>query len=298
MGEAVTNSEAIGTARLRLAYAGIAVLALVLAACTASPPAVGPQASLPSPAKPAETTDMSPAALREHQRILTPMAASTTIPELQSMLEQTVERLVAASERPDLHYKVTMLNSQSINAFALPTGRLYVTRGLVALANDESELASVLAHEMGHVVARHATIREEQAKQAALVGRVVSNVISDPEIGALALANRSLRSRASRAPRNSKRTPSASASLRAQATIRMARSGSSPRWSTIRNSSRSRAAPSIRAHRTFCPRIRRRPNVSATRSRMPASIAAPPRPAPSPAGTRLPISGNRRYRVR
>jgi predicted Zn-dependent protease len=85
-----------------------------------------------------------------------------------------------------------MLNSQSINAFALPTGQLYVTRGLVALANDESELASVLAHEMGHVVARHAAIREEQAKQAALVGRVVTDVISDPEVGALALAKSKL----------------------------------------------------------------------------------------------------------
>jgi predicted Zn-dependent protease len=108
------------------------------------------------------------------------------------MIEQTVERLVAASERPDLHYKVTLLNSQSINAFALPSGQLYVTRGLVALANDESEVASVLAHEMGHVIARHAAIREEQAKQAALVGRVVSDVISDPEVGALALAKSKL----------------------------------------------------------------------------------------------------------
>jgi len=103
-----------------------------------------------------------------------------------------VDRLVTASERPDVRYKVTMLNSQSINAFALPTGQLYVTRGLVALANDESELASVLAHEMGHVLARHAAIREEQARQAALVNRVVTDVISDPEVGALALAKSKL----------------------------------------------------------------------------------------------------------
>jgi predicted Zn-dependent protease len=137
-------------------------------------------------------SDMSPAALREHQRILAAYGGVYNDPKLQAMLEQTVERLVASSERPDLHYKVTMLNSQSINAFALPTGQLYVTRGLVALANDESELASVLAHEMGHVVARHAAIREEQAKQAALVGRVVSDVISDPEVGALALAKSKL----------------------------------------------------------------------------------------------------------
>ena len=182
-------------AKLRLAHAGAAALALVLAACTASPPSIGPQASAPSPAKPAETAetaDMSPAVLREHQRILAAYGGVYNDPKLQAMIEQTVEKLVAASERPDLHYKVTMLNSQSINAFALPTGQLYVTRGLVALANDESELASVLAHEMGHVVARHAAIREEQAKQAALVGRVVSDVISDPGVGALALAKSKL----------------------------------------------------------------------------------------------------------
>ncbi len=189
-GEAVTIWRFIGTARLRLAHAGIAAAALVLAACTAqSPPSLAPQSALPEPAKPAE---MSPAVLREHQRILAAYGGVYNDPRLQGLIEQTVERLVAASERPDLHYKVTMLNSQSINAFALPSGQLYVTRGLVALANDESELASVLAHEMGHVVARHAAIREEQAKQAALVGRVVTDVISDPEVGALALAKSKL----------------------------------------------------------------------------------------------------------
>jgi predicted Zn-dependent protease len=173
----------LGTARLRLAHAGLAALALVLAACTASPPSLGPQTTALAPAKQADVTaDMSPAVLREHQRILAAYGGVYNDPKLQVMLERTVEKLVAASDRPDLHYKVTML----------PTGQLYVTRGLVALANDESELASVLAHEMGHVVARHAAIREEQAKQAALVGRVVSDVISDPEIGALALAKSKL----------------------------------------------------------------------------------------------------------
>jgi predicted Zn-dependent protease len=182
----------MGRAKLGLAHAGAVVLALALAACTASPPPVGTQTLLPTPAKPPEITDMSPAVLREHQRILAAYGGVYNDAKLQVMVEQTVERLVAASERPDLHYKITLLNSQSINAFALPTGQLYVTRGIAALANDESELASVLAHEMGHVVARHAAIREEQAKQAALVGRVVSDVISDPEVGALALAKSKL----------------------------------------------------------------------------------------------------------
>jgi len=191
--EVVTGSGPTGTAALRRAHAGMAAVALLLTACTASAPPVATQVSLSAaPAKQAEANDMSPAALREHQRILSAYGGVYNDPRLQSMLEQTVDRLVAASERPDLHYKVTMLNSQSINAFALPTGQLYVTRGLVALANDESELASVLAHEMGHVIARHAAIREEQARQAALVNRVVTDVISDPEIGALALAKSKL----------------------------------------------------------------------------------------------------------
>jgi predicted Zn-dependent protease len=87
-----------------------------------------------------------------------------------------------------VHYRVTILNSASVNAFALPSGQLYVTRGLIALANDTSELASVLSHEMSHVIARHAAIREDQARQVALVSRVVQDVLSDPETGALALA--------------------------------------------------------------------------------------------------------------
>ena len=188
----MSHSATTRRAKLALAQAGAIMLALALAACTASPPPVGTQGLLPAPTKAPEITDMSPAVLREHQRILAAYGGVYNDAKLQAMVEQTVERLVAASERPDLHYKITLLNSQSINAFALPTGQLYVTRGIAALANDESELASVLAHEMGHVVARHAAIREEQAKQAALVGRVVSDVISDPEVGALALAKSKL----------------------------------------------------------------------------------------------------------
>ena len=69
---------------------------------------------------------------------------------------------VAASARPDQSYKVTILNSGAVNAFALPTGQLYVTRGLIALANDTSELSSVLSHEMAHVLAKHAAIREDE----------------------------------------------------------------------------------------------------------------------------------------
>jgi predicted Zn-dependent protease len=167
------------------------VAALVLAACTASPPADAPLAAISAPAKDADAA-MSPAALREHQRILAAYGGVYNDPRLQTMVEQLVDRLVAASQKPDLHYRVTILNSQSINAFALPSGQLYVTRGLIALADDESELASVLAHEMGHVIARHAELREKEQEQVDLVNRVVTDVVSDPAAGALALAKSKL----------------------------------------------------------------------------------------------------------
>ena len=127
-------------------------------------------------------------AQREHQRILAAYGGAYENPKLQPMITNVVDKLVASSERPDLRYKVTILNSPAINAFALPTGQLYITRGLVALANDTAELASVLSHEMAHVIASHAAIREDQVRQAALVSRVASDVLGDPQTGALALA--------------------------------------------------------------------------------------------------------------
>ena len=79
-----------------------------------------------------------------------------------------------------------------MNAFALPTGQLYVTRGLIALASDTSELSSVLSHEMAHVLAKHAAIREDQARQAAIATRVFADVANDPDLTAMALAKTKL----------------------------------------------------------------------------------------------------------
>jgi predicted Zn-dependent protease len=167
--------------------------AFVLSACgdinrfqTASP-----SPSL-SPAKPARTVAQTPAAEREHTRILSSYGGSYDDPKLEALIGKTVDRLVAASDRPDQAYKVTILNSGAVNAFALPTGQLYVTRGLIALASDTSELSSVLSHEMAHVLAKHASIREDQARQAAVVTRVVTDMSNDPDLTALALAKTKL----------------------------------------------------------------------------------------------------------
>ena len=170
--------------------AALAVVALLLAGCSSSLLTAGaPPGSLPGIVRQMQQQPQAPAPTsREHQRILAAYNGAYEDPKLEALLNGTVAKLVAASERPEVHYRVTILNSASVNAFALPSGQLYVTRGLITLANDTSELASVLSHEMSHVIARHAAIREDQARQVALVSRVVQDVLSDPETGALALA--------------------------------------------------------------------------------------------------------------
>jgi len=183
----VTGTRSRSAGR-RLGLAAVA-LALVLCGCAdATRLDLGERVPLREQPKVAETGP----ALREHQRILAAYGGAYQNARLEALIGHTVDRLVAASEKPDLRYKVTILNSPSVNAFALPNGQLYVTRGLLALANDTSELASVLSHEMGHVIARHAAIREEQLRQAELVSQVASDVFKDPQVGALALAKNKL----------------------------------------------------------------------------------------------------------
>ncbi|MDF8356257.1 M48 family metalloprotease, partial [Ensifer adhaerens] len=101
--------------------------------------------------------------------------------------------LTAVSENPQQSYRITILNSPAINAFALPGGYLYVTRGLLALANDASEVAAVLSHEMAHVTANHGIERQQREEAEVIASRVVSEVLSSDIAGKQALARGKLR---------------------------------------------------------------------------------------------------------
>src|SRR6266849_7707927 len=157
-------------------------MALAVAACSSIPG--GRQILLPDLPKNADATSPS---VREHQRVLSAYGGAYEDPRLHAKLTTIVGRLVAASDRPDLTYKITILNSPAVNAFALPNGQLYVTRGLLGLANDSAEFASVMSHEMAHVIAKHAAMREEQARKTELISNV-NDMLSDPQVGAMALA--------------------------------------------------------------------------------------------------------------
>lgn len=82
-------------------------------------------------------------------------------------IDQLGQHLVKSSRRANIEYHFKIIDSPDVNAFALPGGYIYVNRGLIQEADNESELAGVLAHEIGHVVARHSV---EQVKRAQITG--------------------------------------------------------------------------------------------------------------------------------
>jgi predicted Zn-dependent protease len=141
----------------------------------------------------AATVGVAPPALDpEHARIVATYGGLYDDPNAARAVARAVGRLVAASEDPSQSYRITILNSPVVNAFALPSGNLYVTRGLIALANDTSEVAAVVAHEMAHVTARHAVERQRRAEAAQVVNKVVANVMQDADAQRLALTSTQL----------------------------------------------------------------------------------------------------------
>lgn len=160
-------------------------LALVVAACATEQTSSLVAPVNPLPAGAPRLAGDERANEREHARLVAAFGGEYRAPEAQRLVAEVAARLVAATERPGEGYQVTILDSPAINAFALPSGRLYVTRGLLALANDSSELAGVLAHEIAHVTLRHANARTELALRSALVSRVVTDVLNDPSAAAM-----------------------------------------------------------------------------------------------------------------
>ena len=126
---------------------------------------------------------------RGHPGILRANGGAYGNERLEQLLAIVVGRLVTSSNDPDRAYDITVLDSPAINAFALPGGYLYVTRGLLALANDTAEIAAVLAHEMAHVSSNHGIRRRQQALAADMAERVVSDVVTNRAAGEVVKAS-------------------------------------------------------------------------------------------------------------
>lgn len=102
--------------------------------------------------------------------------------KLQRYVNEVGQRLVAVSRRRDLTYHFTVLDTPIENAFAVPGGYIYITRGLLAFLNSEAELAGVLGHEIGHIVGRDSANQMSQAmlaQIAALAGAAATPASGD-----------------------------------------------------------------------------------------------------------------------
>ena len=95
-----------------------------------------------------------------HPKIIAEFGGEYGTPELKRYVENIGQLLAKTSERPNLKWTFTLLNSNVVNAFATPGGYVYITRGLMALVDNEAQLAGVLAHEIGHITALHHARRQ------------------------------------------------------------------------------------------------------------------------------------------
>jgi predicted Zn-dependent protease len=106
---------------------------------------------------------------------------------LQDYVEGLGHKLVRVSHRPNLEWHFTVVDSPVVNAFALPGGYVYVTRGILAYLGNEAELAGVMGHEIGHVTARH-SVRQITTEEFAQIGLGAGSVMSPAlsQLGSLA----------------------------------------------------------------------------------------------------------------
>ncbi len=170
-------SRKIKSVRIRLA--SVAVLAIVaLPAGTG----IAQTAAKPAPVLAISAKDKAEGA-KAHEQLVPEFGGAVTGPHAQ-YVEGVGKRIAVQSGLSNAQgdFTVTLLNSPVNNAFAIPGGYIYTTRQLVALMNNEAELAGVLGHEVGHVAARHSNKRQSAATKNTIIG-VLGTVLSGVLLG-------------------------------------------------------------------------------------------------------------------
>ena len=147
-------------ARLPGLFALLAVACVMLAGCATNPVTGKRELSLVSSSKEMEIgREGYPAAIEEYGKY--------DDTALAAYVDSVGQRVAHASHLPNLEWHFTVLDDPTVNAFAMPGGYIYITRGIIAHLNSEAQLAGVLGHEIGHVTHRHTA---EQMTQQQLVG--------------------------------------------------------------------------------------------------------------------------------
>jgi predicted Zn-dependent protease len=155
----------------RTASIASAILAMFLSGCATNPVTGKRQISFVSPSKEIEMgRESDPAVLAQYG-----LYGDSTV---QQYVDSIGQRLAANSQLPGLTWHFRVLDSPEVNAFAIPGGYIYITRGILAYLNSEAQLAGVLGHEIGHVNARH-TAQQITRSDIASIGLLASAIFVD-----------------------------------------------------------------------------------------------------------------------
>ncbi len=145
----------------------LAAGAVLLAGCSTNPATGGNMFSLMSPQQEQSIGD------QEHPKLVQEFGGELKNAEIVRYIDSVGQLLARTSELPDQKFTFTVLDSEIVNAFALPGGYVHLSRGLLALANSEAEVAGVLAHEIGHVTGRHSAQRYSQTMGANILSTIL-----------------------------------------------------------------------------------------------------------------------------
>jgi predicted Zn-dependent protease len=152
--------------------------ALSLSACTTNPATGEQQFTAFMPAGQEASLGM-----QEHKKVMQLYGEAYKGSDIEAYVNKVGQRVIQSTERNDVKYKFFVLDTPVVNAFAVPGGYIYVSRGLLALANSEAELAAVLAHETGHITARHSAERYSHGVLASLGAAAVAATLDKPGVG-------------------------------------------------------------------------------------------------------------------
>lgn len=157
-----------------LTPARTAVIALTFAACATNPATGKKEFSLMSEAQEIELGKSMDGEVRREMGLYEDA-------ELQRYVESVGMRLARSSQRPNLPWHFAVMDEPAVNAFALPGGYIYLTRGILPFLDSEADLAGVLGHEVGHVTARHSAQQYTKATSAGLGVQLLSIFVPEAQ---------------------------------------------------------------------------------------------------------------------
>ena len=158
---------------------GVALILFLLSgSCATNPVSGGPELMLLSESDEIKLGKQTDAEVRKQYGVYQDQ-------QLNAYLNDMCHKLAALSHRPNLPYQLEIVDASVVNAFAVPGGYVYLTRGILANLNSEAELAGVMGHELGHITARHSAQQYSRA-QLAQVGVLVGGLFLGDVVSGLA----------------------------------------------------------------------------------------------------------------